>query len=436
MTDADAHWRRILPDAPRRRYTVHAGTNTWAEWRQAWLGLVGGSDADADATLREFEAEAARQCGCRYAFAFGAGRMALFALLEACGLAAGDEIVLPGFTCAVVPNAMMYRGLRPVYVDIEPRTFNLDVSQVEAAITPRTRAIYLQHTFGVSCDAVRLREIAARHGLLLIEDAAHSLGATLQGRPHGSLGDVAFFSTDRTKVINTHLGGCAVTNDPAIAEGLARAQSQAFRLSAGLQRRIVFSFLAEFALRDPVLLWLGRPLLGALRRTGLLFQWRDEAMDRLPASYPYPCRLGAAQARLGSQQLAGLPANLRHRREIARWLEHRIGWNQPLVATGLFDEQAWLRYSFLVRDSAAFVDRFGAHTDLGLWFPHVIFGREGPTAEAAVGYRAGSCPTAEWVALHIVNLPTHARIPLALMQSLWHAHGPWLADHLLQPPPA
>lgn len=430
-------WRKLLPDAPRRRYTVHYGSNHWADW---WLALGNllqagrdaraGSEDPAPEPVRRFELAAARRCGVRHAVAFGAGRMALYALLEAAGLEPGDEIVVPGFTCAVVANAMVYRGLVPVYADIEPRRFNLDAQAAAAAITPRTRALYLQHTFGQSADVAALRALAARHDLLLIEDAAHSLGAHHEGRPHGSLGTLAFFSSDRTKVINTHLGGVALTDDDHLAQRLRAVQQRSVAPSAALQRRLAFSFVAEFAARDPALLWLGRPLLGALRRMGLLFYWSDETADAIPAGYPYPSRLASGAARLGLAQLAALERNLAHRRAIARALDERSGWNADLRAGGRFDDGAWLRYSVRVSDRAGFVARFGAHTDLGLWFPSPIFGREGAAA-AAVGYREGACPVAERVARQIVNLPTHERIPLPLWPGLWDRHRAWLQDHLL-----
>lgn len=428
MTISRPLWRQVLPDPPFRRYTVHAGTNGWDEWLAAWPGLL--SPWGDERALRDFEAEAARRCGCRHAFAFGAGRMALYAILESLALAPGDEVVVPGFTCAVVPNAMVYRGLRPVFADIDPVTFNVDPDRVARAITPRTRALYLQHTFGVSCDAASLRELAGRHGLSVIEDAAHSLGASLGGRAHGSLGDAAFFSTDRTKVVNTHLGGCAVTDDDAIAARLAQAQRRAGEVGAGIARRMVASFLVEYLWRDPALLWLGRPVLGALRRAGLQFTWTDEQRDTLPVDHPFPCRLVPALARIGATQLARLEENLRHRRAIARFLESRIGWYGERLA-GRFDEQAWLRYSFLVRDRAAFEARFGERVDLGTWFTHNIFGRE--SRPEAVGYVRGSCPQAERAARHVVNLPTHARLPLAFVEDLLARHGEWLAGQVLRP---
>jgi perosamine synthetase len=421
-------WRKALPDPPGRRYTVHGGTNLWREWLGTWPALL--APRAGEGVVRQLEAEAARRCACRHAIAFGAGRMSLYAIVEALGLGAGDEVIIPGFTCTVVPNAFVYRGVQPVYADIGPVTFNVDPEQVEALVTPRTRAIYMQHTFGVSCDVERLRAIAQRHGAYVIEDAAHSFGATFAGRPHGSLGDAGFVSTDRTKVINTHLGGFATTNDDALAARLVQIRDRSAPLAPGAARRIVFSFLAEFILRHPDVLWLGRPALGMLRRLGLLFYWSDEGMNRLPDAYPYPSRLAAAQARIGLSQLAALDANLRHRRTIARWLEDRIGWYGEALPAPL-EEQAWLRYSFLVRDRDEFVRRFGARMDLGIWFPTVLFGRE--TDTEAVGYRAGSCPVAERAARHIVNLPTHRRIPLAMLEALWRCHGAWLETQVLRP---
>ena len=380
--------------------------------------------------VREFEHEAARACGTRHAVAFGAGRMGLHALVEALGIRAGDEVVLPGFTCVVVANARAYRGVRPVFADIDPITFNLDPARAEAAITPKTCAIYMQHTFGVSCDAEALRDIASRRGLLLIEDAAHSLGASYRGRPHGSLGDASFASTDRTKVINTHLGGFVTTGDDALATRLASARDAAMRLGWLDSRRLVFSFLAEFALRHPAAFWIGRPALGALRRAGALFHWSDELMEKLPAGYPYPSRLTPAQAGIGLSQIHALADNLLHRRAVARWLEERIGWYGQSLP-GPLEDQAWLRYSMLVRDRDAFVERFGARIALGIWFPSVLFGRD--TDLEAAGYRPGSCPVAERTARHIVNFPTHRRLPLAFLEELWKEHGDWLSGELLQP---
>jgi len=116
-------------------------------------------------------------------------------------------------------------------------------------------------------------------------------------------------------------------------------------------------------------------------------------------------------------------------RAVARRLEDRLGWYGNAIP-GSFEQQAWLRYSWLVLDRDAFIGRFGKQIDLGIWFPTLVFGRE-VNAEA-VGYRGGDCLIAERVARHIVNIPTHPRIPMTLFESLWSRHGGRLRSQLVR----
>jgi dTDP-4-amino-4,6-dideoxygalactose transaminase len=421
---AELLWR-LVPDAPRLRYNAFTGSNTVAEWWRALRDLPG--DLQDEGPQRAYEAAFAAQVGCAHAFSFAAGRMALYALLEALELQPGDEVVLPGFSCVVVANALRYRGLHPVFADIDSRTFNLDPERAAERISPRTRALYLQHTFGISADAGRLRGLADRHGLLVIEDACHSLGGRIGARPHGSLGDAAFFSTDRSKVINTHLGGVVTTNDPRLAARLAAIQSATPPLPGALVRRILFTFLVEGICYDPHLLFAGRPVASTLRHLGALFYWLDDNDLERPVRYPYPARFSAPQARLGLSQLAGLEANLAHRRALAGWLEQHLGWYGDTVP---IDEQAWLRHAFLVRDRPAFLARLRDRFDVSPWFSPLLHGAVGDLRR--FGYQPGSCPVAERVAEQIVNLPTHPRVPLAALERLWQRHGAWIESQILR----
>lgn len=427
-------WRslwRAVPDAPRLRFHVACGTNTAAEARTALRALLA-RDLFEEAPIAAFERAGARALGQEHGFAFGAGRMALHAALEALDLRSGDEVILPGYTCVVVPNAMLYRGLRPVYADVEPVTWNLDPARVEERIGPRTRAIYLQHTLGLSADVDAIVALARRHGLAVVEDCAHSLGATYRGRPHGSFGDVSFTSLDRSKVVSAHLGGLVATSNERLAARLAEIRARTPQLAARQVRAILFTFLAKFACYHPRWFWLGRPVMGALRRAGLLWWFRDENALEPPRGrpYPYPCRLSAPQARIGSSQLAGLPAALAHRRAVARWLEERLGFYATTRRLhGGFDEQCWLRYSFLVRDREEFERRLRRRFELATWFTSPVFGREGDLA--VVGYVAGSCRVGEFAARHLVNLPTHPRIRLDLLERILGPHLDWIRTRML-----
>jgi perosamine synthetase len=416
--------RRLLPSFPRRRYGIFGGTNMLAEWWMMWRMWLARGPYEAEETTGAYEREFAAACGATHAISFGAGRMALYAILEALDIGEGDEVIIPAFTCVVVPNAILYRGARPVFVDIEPRFFNVDVAKVEAAIGPRTKALYAQHTFGLPCDVEALRELGRRHGLPVIEDGAHALGAVYQGKPIGSLTEVAFFSTDHSKVINTHLGGMAVTSDDDLASRLRRVQRRAPPLETKLVRRLILSFIIEFVCFAPRLLWIGRSVHSVLSRAKLLFYFRDEMETERPTEYPYPCRLSSAQAALGRSQLAALPRNLAHRRMVAGQLEGMIGWNE--MGTQAVEDAAWLRYSFLVDDRSRFERAFGRRFDLNIWFTSVV---EGRTCNLeSVGYRVGSCPVAEQVSRHIVNFPTHPRIPLAIIQHEVERNLHWMRE--------
>jgi len=130
----------------------------------------------------------------------------------------GDEVIVPSYTFVSTANAFVLRGAVPVFVDVRQDTLNIEPAAVERAITPRTRAIVVVHYAGVACEMDRIMAVAERHGLLVIEDAAHALPATFRGRPLGSLGHLATFSFHETKNVHCGEGGALTVNDPALAQ--------------------------------------------------------------------------------------------------------------------------------------------------------------------------------------------------------------------------
>ncbi len=147
------------------------------------------------------------------------------AALEMCGILAGldpgDEVIVPSFTFVSTANAFALRGAVPVFVDVDPDTLNIDPEAIEAAVSPRTKAIVVVHYAGVACDMAAVMDIAERHGLLVIEDAAHSLLSSLDGRPLGSFGHLATLSFHETKNVHCGEGGALLINDPEL---VARAE--------------------------------------------------------------------------------------------------------------------------------------------------------------------------------------------------------------------
>ena len=153
-------------------------------------------------------------------FLFWKGRVALYAILKTLGIKEGDEIILPAFTCVVAVNPIIYLGAKPVYVDIDPMTFNIDVSVIEKKITEKTRAILAQNTFGLAPDLDRIFEVANKYNLMVIEDCAHGFGGFYKEKPNGTMADASFFSSQWNKPFSTGIGGFAVAKHPDIAEKL------------------------------------------------------------------------------------------------------------------------------------------------------------------------------------------------------------------------
>lgn len=166
------------------------------------------------------DAFAARHSG-GFAVATSYGRMAAYHILKALDLPAGSEVVFPALTFWVVPEMARRAGLTPVFADVDPVTFNLRPEALERAIGPRTRAVVPTHVYGLPCDMDEIMALARRHDLVVVEDCAHSLGATYHGRPVGTFGDAALFSFQVLKPLNTCGGGLAYTRDEALGKRIA-----------------------------------------------------------------------------------------------------------------------------------------------------------------------------------------------------------------------
>jgi perosamine synthetase len=169
--------------------------------------------------IAQFEAAFARRAGMEppQAIAASYGRMAFYYILKALDFPPGSEIVFPALTFWVMPALAKVAGLKVVFADVDPATFTIDPAALERAITPATRAVVPTHLYGLPCDMDAVLGIAQRHRLRVVEDCAHALGATYDGRPVGTLGDAAIFSFQTLKPLNLYGGGLAFVRDPAVA---------------------------------------------------------------------------------------------------------------------------------------------------------------------------------------------------------------------------
>ena len=254
------------------------------------------------AAIADYEQAFADRIGTRFAISFAAGRVGFFGILRSLGIGHGDEVLLPVPTHIVVANAIRYTGAKPVYVDCELDTFNIDLVHAASRVTP-TRAMILQHGFGIPVDLDRASEFA-RPGLVLIEDCVHALGSTYQTRPVGTFGRAAFFSTE-TKTISTTMGGVVVT-DPELARSLRAYQDACSWPSRRLVARYLAKLLVYYGLAQP---HLHRPIRFVYERIGHRHPLprpttSGELRGLKPAAYEQ--RLSNAQAAVGARTAEGL----------------------------------------------------------------------------------------------------------------------------------
>lgn len=210
----------------KNELAIHGGTKTvtsnfsWPLFDERDVQAVtqvaqGGQwgNPDCKGLVEKFESEFAAYCGSKYAISCVNGSVALRLALIASGVKPGDEVIVPPYTFIATATIVIEANCVPVFVDIEPDTYNIDPARIEAAITPRTRAIIPVHFAGQACDMDRIMAIAKKHNLTVIEDCAHAHGGAYKGQKLGSIGHAGCFSFQSSKNLNAGEGGLVVTND-------------------------------------------------------------------------------------------------------------------------------------------------------------------------------------------------------------------------------
>lgn len=348
-----------------------------------------------------YEATFAKWNGSRHAVAFMSGRVALSGCIHALGLKPGDEVIVPGYTCVVVPNAFQFAGVRVVYSDIELDTYGLDASLLESRITDRTRAILLHHLYGLVCrDYDETVSIARRRQLQLIEDCTQSTGARYKRTRVGNLGDVAIYSSEQSKVFTTIQGGLAVTNDGRLAERLREFRDEAPYPDPHDVERQLQNVVLHFHIHKDPQRWWKEGLNRLLHEDALIVSTtREEERGVKPKNYGR--RMPGAIAVIGLNQLAKLDDyNSQRLANSSRWTEwcNRSGYTPPLVIPD--STPVFLRYPALVEPERK-ADTSWARRDLGVslgvWFVSPLH----PSSRVVEG-----CPNGAQAVARCINFPT------------------------------
>ncbi len=357
----------------------------------------------------ELQDEFKKYLGVRHAYLFNSGRSSLMAITRALEFPQGSQILLQALTCNAAVNPIRWAGLAPVYVDCD-QNYNLSVEDLKKKIAPRVRAVMVQHTFGLPADIDKIKQICDEHNLILIEDCAHSLGATYGGKPVGTFGKAAFFSLSRDKVISCVYGGVAVTNDDELARKISKFQQDCgYPDDDWIKQQLAHPILMEKSIL-PYYAIGGKLLLRYFQWSRVLskaIHWKEKR--GLAPDY-FPKRLPNALAILALNQFKKLELFNAHRQKIAHLYFEALkdgGFVLPPAPAGR--NQIFLRFTIRHDRAAKIIKKaWSKNLLLGDWYRTPVDPFD--TLPETVGYKKGSCPNAENFAGKMINLPTHINI--------------------------
>lgn len=326
--------------------------------------------------INEFEEKFAKYVGCKYAVAVSSGTAALHCACLAAGLKSGDEVITTPMTFVATSNAILYCGATPVFVDINPKTFNIDENLIEKKITSKTKAIIPVHFAGSPCEMDKINEIAKKHNLIVIEDAAHALGGKYKNISIGNVGDMTTFSFHPVKHITTGEGGMITTNDEKLYRKLLIYRNH-----------------------------------GITRNEDEFINSKDGNWYYEQIELGFNYRLTDFQSALGIIQLDKMEKNLERRNEIVRMYKAGLSNIKEIELPVENHESAWHLYIIKIIDE--YINRkdmFNKLREKNIGVNvHYIPVYRNPYYER-IGYKKGLCPNAEKVYEQIITLPIHAKM--------------------------
>lgn len=349
------------------------------------------------------------------AVSFRSGRDCLYALLKAFGIGEGDEVIVQAFTCVAVPNAVVWVGAIPKYADIDD-SYGIDPKQLRLKITDKTKAVIVQHTFGIPSAIGEIVEIARKKGIVVIEDCAHVIGGEYKGKKLGTFGDASFFSFGRDKAFSSVFGGIVFAKDNKVQERLLTIQK-----NAPLPKRLwviqqLFHPIA-FSIILPLynILGIGKGMLFLLQKARLL-SFPVSKKDKLglqnpPLAQKYPNAL----CELALLQLSRLGEFNKHRKKISEYYKENL--ESEKLTFSFKRDTVYLRFPVLVDNKKSFL-QFAKKKNilLGNWYSTPI-DPKGTDLKAAY-YKTGSCPVAEAFSEKVVNLPTYPTLTIKDSQKI------------------
>lgn len=369
------------------------------------------------------------ECGENNVFFYWKGRVALFAILQAMGIGYGDEVIIQGYTCVVVANAVLYLNALPVYADIDPDTYNINLDSLKSRITANTKAIICQNTYGLSSNLERIASIADEtakkygHAVYTIEDCTHGFGGMYHGKPNGTSCDASFFSTQWSKPYSTGVGGFCVVHNEDIKKRIADLNKSLIRPGVKEKLELKLMYFVRSCIINDHTYWPMIRLYRWMSSHNLVLgssSGEEVSGTELPKSF-FKAQ-SPVQFKKGLKSIKHLEEVNRLRRSNAElYTEFLAVRNKVHVSKDLFNDHVFIRYPLLVNDRERF--RQEAEKEriiLGEWFESPVYPSYAPLSVWKV--KEEEIPISMYVCRHVVNLSTEVRDPRKVIS--------FLAEHI------
>lgn len=388
---------------------------------QPWKWNKGNAEKEIEEKFRQY-------LGVKYAYSFNSGRTAFLAILKSLGLKPENEVLLQAFTCNAAINPVLWVGLKVKYVDCNENDFNIDSEDLKRKISPLSKVVVVQHTFGMPADMDRIRNISRENNLILIEDCAHSLGAEHRDRKVGTLGKAAFFSFSRDKIISSVYGGVAITNDSELARKIEEyKKSIEYPSHFWVFQQLLHPVLLN-CLMIPLynFIDLGKIFLILSQYLHILSKavHFKEKKGEIPSYFPK--KMPNALCILALNQFEKLDRFNEHRRKIAGFYYERLE-NTCYILPEKFEERksAFLRFSVIHPKAHPIIYQAWDKENIlvGDWYTTPIAPSD--TDLKKMGYVMGMCSNAESLSNKTLNLPTHINITLVDAQKVVNFLKKW-----------
>lgn len=373
--------------------------------------MVGVEDVEL---VANFERQFAQLIGSGQAVSYAAARMGFYELMRLQGIGKGDEVILLGATCSVMVNAILRTGAKPVFADIDPDTFGSSSVTIEACITPQTRMIVAQHSFGIPCDIEPIVDLAKAKRIFLLEDCALTLGSKVNNVAVGNFGDAALFSTDHSKPLNTLTGGLIYTQNAELAQRLRLSQALCPNLSVARQKALWRRLLLEARYCVPErygrmgLIDLFSLIKRKLTKAEGVFL-ADDFGTTTASAYPYPARLPAFLAAIGLLEVKRWPMVAEMRKITLKRLLNAVDQSKsaghlPAAYKNKTLEIIPLRFAWFEPAGILVRHKFQSLIHVSwTWFMLPIIATKEPLE--SLGYQPGICPVSERVGINMINIP-------------------------------